>query len=39
MKTILRDIFLLDAPGVDAISEQIADVLGGYPYITKRDIL
>ena len=39
MKTILRDIFLLDAPGVDAISEQIDDVLGDYPYITKRDIL
>ena len=39
MKIILRDTFLLDAPGVDAISEQIADVLGDYPYITKRDIL
>lgn len=39
MKTILRDTYLLDAAGIDSISEQIADVLGDYPYITKRDIL
>lgn len=39
MKTILRDTHSLDAAGVDNISEQIADVLADYPYITKRDIL
>ena len=39
MKTILQDTHPLDAAGVDNISEQIADVLAGYPYITKRDIL
>lgn len=39
MKTILRDTHPLDAAGVDNISEQIADVLADYPYITKRDIL
>ena len=39
MKTILRDTHSLNAAGVDNISEQIADVLADYPYITKRDIL
>ena len=39
MKTILQDTHPLDAAGVDNISEQIADVLADYPYITKRDIL
>src|SRR5574344_1813175 len=39
MKTILRDTHSLDAAGGDNISEQIADVLADYPYITKRDIL
>ena len=39
MKTILRDTHSLDAAGVDNISEQIADVLADYPYITKLDIL
>ena len=39
MKTILHDTFLLDAAGVDGISEEIAEVLAGYPHIGKRDIL
>lgn len=39
MKTILTETRKLDAHGVDAISQRIGEVLSGYPYLTRRDIL
>lgn len=39
MKTILTETRKLDSYGIDAVSQQIAETLSDYPYLTRRDIL